>query len=125
MDTARVLKAWMVMQNDGSDKAIRRFIDGYYSPTLLEKMKNYESHVGFYKQIIGEFGAVQELVYQTETDSEFKLKVQLLKQGRALIPEPSPEEILVVEIDLDPKNPAFLSRGLGLGALVCYIKREE
>ena len=122
-DTQRLLNAWITMQNNGSDKAVRQFIDSYYSPDMLSKMKNYDSHVAFYKQIIQEFGKVQSTVYLTETDSEHKLKVQLIKEGRALVPEPSPEEILVVEIDLDPENPKYLSRGLGLGALICYIKR--
>ncbi len=122
-DTERVLKAWMKMQNEGTDQAVKQFIDNYYSPRLLGKMTNYESHVAFYKQIINEFGKVQPAIYLTETDSEHKLKVQLIKEGRALVPEPSPEEILVVEIDLDPDNPQFLSRGLGLGALVCHLKR--
>lgn len=121
--TERVLKAWVVMQNEGTDAAVRRFIDGYYSPALLENMKNYEAHVKFYKQIINEFGPVQDIIYHTEEAGENKLKVQLLKVGRTLVPEPTPEEILVVNIDLDPNNQDYLARGLGLGALVCYIKR--
>lgn len=122
-DTERVLEAWVVMQNNGSDKAVRQFIDTYYSPAILSKMKNYEDHVAFYKQIIHEFGKVQSTIYLTETDKDHKLKVQLIREGRALAPAPSAEEILVVEIDLDPENPQYLSRGLGLGALICHIKR--
>ena len=121
--TNQVLKAWMQMQNTGTDQAIRHFIDQYYSPKLLQKMKNYEAHVKFYKQIIDEFGPVQEFIYQTDEEGVYKLKVQLLKEGRTTIPEPSAEEILVVNIDLDPENPDYLVKGLGLGALVCYIKR--
>ena len=118
-----MLKAWILMQNEGTDTAIRRFIDAYYSPALLKKIKNYEAHVAFYKQIINEFGPVQNLIYQTDESSTYKLKVQLLRKGRALVPEPTIEEILVVNIDLDPENPEYLVRGLGLGALACYIKR--
>lgn len=122
-NTQRVLDAWIATQNEGTDKAVRAFIDTYYSPELLKKMKNYEDHVKFYKQIISEFGKIQDVVYETETDTAIKLKVQLLKEATPLVPEPGPEEILVVEVDLDPENKQYLRRGLGMGALICYIKR--
>ena len=118
-----MLDAWIETQNKGTDEAIRSFIDTYYSPAMLGKMKNYEDHLNFYKQVISEFGSIQKIVYITEKDTEHSLKVQLLQEATPLLPEPSPEEILVVEIDLDPENPAYLSRGLGMGALICYIKR--
>lgn len=122
-NTQRILEAWIVTQNDGSDTAVRHFIDTYYSPEVLKKMKNYEDHVKFYKQIISEFGKIQKVIYETERNTDTGLKVQLLKEATPLIPEPTPEEILVVEIDLDPNNPKYLSKGLGMGALICYIKR--
>lgn len=122
-DTQRILEAWVATQNEGTDKAVRAFIDTYYSPALLEEMKNYEDHANFYKQIISEFGKIQHVIYETETDTAIKLKVQLLKAATPLVPEPGPEEILVVEVDLDPENKQYLSRGLGMGALICYIKR--
>lgn len=122
-DTQRILDAWIVTQNVGTDAAVRQFIDTYYSPELLKEMKNYEDHVKFYKQIISEFGKVQKVIYETETNTDLKLKVQLLKRATPLVPEPGPEEILVVEIDLDPENKKCLSKGLGMGALICYIRR--
>ncbi len=122
-DTQRILDAWIVTQNEGTDKAVRAFIDTYYSPELLEQMKNYEDHVKFYKQIISEFGKIQDVIYETENNTALALKVQLLKEATSLVPEPGPEDILVVEIDLDPDNKQYLRRGLGMGALICYIKR--
>ncbi len=77
----------------------------------------------FYKQIIHEFGKIQEVIYETEKDTDIKLKVQVLKEATPLVPEPGPEEILVIEIDLDPENKRYLAKGLGMGALICYIKR--
>lgn len=121
-DTQRILDAWIITQNVGTDAAVREFIDTYYSPEMLRKMKNYEDHVKFYKQIISEFGKVQKVIYETETNTDLELKVQLLKEATPLVPEPGPEEILVVEIDLDPQNSRYLSKGLGMGALICYIK---
>lgn len=122
-ETERILKAWISTQNEGTDEAIREFINTYYSPGMLKKMKNYEDHVNFYRSIISDFGDLQEAVYKTESDQSHHLKVQLLKRITPLVPEPKPEEILVVQIDLDPEQPRYLSRGLGMGALVCYIKR--
>ena len=111
------------MQNLGTKPAVEHFIKNYYSPDVLQKMKNFDDHVNFYMTIIHDFGDIQDVIYKTEEDSNYSLKVQLLKKGTLLVPTPSPEEILVVEIDLDPENPKYLKRGLGMGALICYIKR--
>ncbi len=40
-ETKRILQAWIVTQNQGTDVAVRKFIDTYYSPDLIQKMKNY------------------------------------------------------------------------------------
>ena len=122
-DTQRVLEAWVATQNDGSEKAIRQFIDSYYSPAVLKGMKNYDDHVKFYQQVIAEFGQIQSHVFEVEVDEPHTLKVQLIKKGTPLVPSPGPEEVLVVEIDLDPEQPQYLKRGLGMGALICYLKR--
>lgn len=121
--TEAVLKAWIKTQNEGTDKAIIAFIDDYYAPEVLKKMKNKEDHLKFYRQVIDEFGALQEIVYEVMHATDTSLKVQLLKVGTTLTPTPTPEEILVVEIDLDPKNKKKMVSALGMGALICYIKR--
>lgn len=121
--TDAVLKAWIKTQNEGTDKAISAFIDDYYSPEVLRKMKNKQDHIKFYRQVIDEFGALQDIVYEVMVATDTSLKVQLLKVGTTLTPTPTPEEILVVEIDLDPKNKKKMVGGLGMGALICYIKR--
>ena len=121
--TQRVLSAMIEMQNVGTDEAINTFINKYFHPDLLYKMKNRSEHVSFYRQIIEEFGDVQKEVFKVEVSTDRKLKVQLLKKGVSFVPDPSPEEILVVEIDLNQDQPEYLARGLGMGALICYIKR--
>ena len=122
-NTKRLFEAWRKMHNTGTEQAAREFIKAYYAPDVLKKMKNMEDHVTFYMTMIHDFGDVQNIVYKTEESTEHRLKVQLLKKDALLFPEPSPEEILVVEIDLDPNDPNFLEKGLGMGALICYIKR--
>tara|TARA_B100001989_G_C24271299_1_gene331799 strand:+ start:117 stop:533 length:417 start_codon:yes stop_codon:yes gene_type:complete len=118
-----ILKDWIATQNEGSNEAISQFIDQWFSPELKENMKNREEHIAFYRQIIDEFGDLQNLIYKEVESTDTRLKVELLKKGLPLVPEPSPEDILVVEIDVLKDNPRYLSRGLGMGALICYIKR--
>ncbi|NVK85258.1 MAG: hypothetical protein HWE21_13110 [Cytophagia bacterium] len=118
-----ILNDWIRTQNIGSNEAINQFIDQRFSPELLEKMENRDEHVAFYRQIIDEFGGIQNIVFKELESTDTKLKVQLLKKGYPLVPEPDPEDILVVEIDVQRDNPRYLARGLGMGALICYIKR--
>ena len=40
-DTKVILDAWIETQNAGTDAAIELFIKTYYTPGVLEKMKNY------------------------------------------------------------------------------------
>lgn len=118
-----ILEAWIETQNKGTDKAIMAFIEEYYTPEVLSKMKNRSDHLKFYRQAVDEFGPIQKGIYEVMNSSKTKLKVQLLKVGTPLAPAPTPEEILVIEIDLDPNNTKYISRGLGMGALICYIKK--
>lgn len=118
-----ILDAWIKTHNEGTDKAIITFIDDYYAPEVLKKMKNKGDHLKFYRQVIDEFGPIQKGIYEVMNSSKTMLKVQLLKAGTPFAPAPTPEEILVVEIDLDPNNSKYISKGLGMGALICYIKR--
>jgi hypothetical protein len=123
LNTQKIFTAWLEMHNTGTEEAVGEFIRSYYSPKLLKKMKNFEDHVKFYMTAIDDFGDIQYIVYKTEESTDYRLKVQLLKEGALAISDPPPTEILVVEIDLDPENPQHLIRGLGMGALICYIKR--
>lgn len=119
----QILDDWIRTQNLGSNEAINEFIDQWFAPELLEKMENRDEHIAFYRQIIDEFGELQNLVFKEIESTETKLKVELIKKGYPLVPEPAPEDILVVEIDVQKNNPRYLSRGLGMGALICYIKK--
>lgn len=119
----QILDDWIRTQNLGSNEAINEFIDQWFAPELLEKMENRDEHIAFYRQIIDEFGELQNLVFKEVESTETKLKVELIKKGYPLVPEPAPEDILVVEIDVQKNNLRYLSRGLGMGALICYIKK--
>lgn len=122
-NTQRILTAWLEMHNVGTEQAVGEFIRSYYSPELLSKMKNFDDHVKFYMTIIDDFGDIQFTIYKIEESFDHRLKVQLLKKGALAVSDPPSTEILVVEIDLDPENPKYLVKGLGMGALICYIKK--
>lgn len=119
----KVLKAWVDAQNQGSDAAVIEFIKTYYPESAYESKEKLGAHLNFCRQIIDEFGEIQADVYKVMVNKPKKLKVQLLKAGALAISQPSPEHILVVEIDLEESDGTKLSRGLGMGALICYIKR--
>ena len=118
-----VLNAWISTQNEGSEAAVIDFIKLYYPKTAYSSQKKLKAHTDFCMQIVREFGNVQAGIYEVMENEPKKLKVQLLKAGTLAVTRPSPEDILVVEIDLEKRNGTRLERGLGMGALICYIKR--
>lgn len=118
-----VLNAWISTQNEGSEAAVIDFIKLYYPKAAYSSQKKLKAHTDFCMQIVREFGDVQAEIYEVMENEPKKLKVQLLKAGTLAVTRPSPEDILVVEIDLEEQNGTRLERGLGMGALICYIKR--
>ena len=119
----QVLDDWISAQNDGSETAVIDFIKQYYPETAYSSEKKLKAHVDFCMQIVREFGKLQAEIYEVMENEPKKLKVQLLKAGTMAVTKPSPEDVLVVEIDLERENGTRLARGLGMGALICYIKR--
>lgn len=121
--STQILDRYIIANNDGSDDAIELFIRENYNPDLANRIK-IEDHIKFYRQISGEFGPLNKTVYKTVQSTSDKLIVHLIKESDSPINmDIDPIDILVVEIDLDPENPKYLARGLGLGALVCEIRK--
>jgi hypothetical protein len=112
------------MHNTGTETAIRTFIRETYHPALLPDLA-MDKHVAFYQHIIDEFGPLNTEVYKVADVKPHKLVVHLLKAGESVINlHVDPADILEVELDTDPDLPNYLSRGLGLGALVCARPKE-
>ena len=119
----QILDRYIIANNDASDNALKLFIRENYNPVLVKKIK-IEDHVNFYRQIAGEFGPLHKTVYETVESTPDKLIVHLIKEvDSPLNRDIDPKDILVVEIDLDPEDPSYLARGLGLGALVCENRK--
>ena len=119
-----ILDQFIIAHNDGSDDAIKEFIKKTYLPEIYEDI-NLNDHVAFYKQIINEFGDLNRQIYYLLEETPYKLIVHLIKKNENinnLVIDP--EDILQVEIDLSQTNTKYMERGLGLGSLLCDLKRD-
>ncbi len=119
-----LLDQFIRMHNTGTEAAIRTFIRETYHPALLPDLA-MDKHVAFYQHIIDEFGPLNTEVYKVAEVKPHKLVVRLIKAGESVVNlHVDPADILEVELDTDPDLPTHLSRGLGLGALVCARPKE-
>jgi hypothetical protein len=108
--------------NLGTEEAISVFVKESYEPSLYKKI-DLTKHIDFYNHIIKEFGPLNKEIYKLVEVKPTKLVVQLIKEKHSILNQSiDPSEILMVELDFDENNIDYLSRGLGLGALVCSIR---
>ena len=63
--------------------------------------------------------------YAIATDEEHKVVVHFLKDGVLREQTVDPTKIVVVELDVDPAQPRYLQRGLGLGELICEDRKDR
>jgi len=119
-----VLSAWLAAHNRGEEQALRAFVTGHYTPDLLAKI-DLEAHVGFYREAVPMFGRLAVRPHRVTVSEKHRLVVQLLQQDLTGPDRLSPENIVVVEIDMDPDHPSRMARGLGLGSLACMARRDE
>ncbi|MEQ9376935.1 MAG: hypothetical protein RIG68_17225 [Imperialibacter sp.] len=119
-----ILNKFIRANNSGTEEAIGEFIKETYEPHLFEKI-DLEKHIDFYMMISKNFGHLNTMVYKKIEENPLRLVVHLIKESESVLNKSiDPSEILVVEIDLNKDNPKYLSRGLGLGALVCELRKE-
>ena len=119
-----ILELYIEANNKGSNAAFQSFIKNSYHPDLLDKI-DMDKHVAFYQHVHADFEMLDPLVYETRTDTPEKLIVLLIKKGENhLNPSIDPANILVVELDFHSSKRTYLSRGLGLGALICERDKE-
>ena len=120
-----ILNKFIAMHNAGTQEAISQFIKETYHPDIYKKL-DLSKQVKFYDYIINDFGQLNTMVYQQVEETVTKLIVHLIQRDESILNKNiDPANILVVEIDIDSKNTEYLSRGLGLGALVCSIRKDR
>ena len=119
-----LLDKFVLAHNLGSEKAMSDFIKETYKPSLLKKI-DIKKQIAFYDHIIKEFGPLNSEIYEVVETKPTKLIVNLIKKGQDIKNKSiEPTEILMVEIDTDENQTSYLSRGLGLGALACSIRKD-
>jgi len=120
-----ILNKFIAANNSGTEEAINQFIKDTYEPNLYKKI-DLEEHIKFYTMISEDFGQLNTVVYDKIEEKPLRLVVYLIKVSESLSNKSiNPAEILVVEMDLNEQNPKYLIIGLGLGALVCELKKNE
>ena len=120
-----LLDKFISMHNKGVEVAIEQFIKETYHPDIYKHLE-LNKHVAFYKFIIDDFGKLNPLVYKMVEETSTKLIVHLIQKDEYIANmNIDPANILVVEIDIHEKDNDYLSRGLGLGALICSIREDK
>jgi hypothetical protein len=120
----QLLDKFVIAHNLGTEDAISKFIKEAYEPTLYKKI-DLKKQIKFYEQIVKEFGPLKNEIYELVEVKPTKLVVQMIKKDESLLNKSiDPTEILMVELDTSEKEANYLTRGLGLGALVCARRQE-
>jgi hypothetical protein len=118
-----VLNKYITANNLGTVDAFSQFIKDTYSPQLLKRI-NLKSHIDFYTIISEDFGQLKFEVYKKIEEKPSRLVVHLIKEKESLFNKNiNPAEVLVIEMDFNKKNSSLLKKGMGLGALVCELKK--
>jgi hypothetical protein len=118
-----VLNKYIIANNVGTTEAFSKFIKDTYNPQLFNKI-NVKSHIDFYTMISKDFGRLKLEVYKKTEENPSRLVVHLIKDNESLFNKKiNPAEVLVVEMDFNKNNASRLKKGMGLGALVCELKK--
>ena len=118
-----IITSYITAHNNGTTEAIIHFIKQNYTTNYLKKI-DIDTHVNFYKNIIKEFGALNFDIYKTVEQLPNRIVVYLIKENVSTLTNYlEPTEILVLELDQDPNNSKFLKKGLGLGSLLCELRK--
>jgi hypothetical protein len=118
-----ILNKFIAANNAGTHEAFSQFISDTYSPDLLKKV-DIKDHIEFYTMISEDFGKLKTVVYEKIEEKPLRLVVHLIKENQSLLNKSiNPAEVLVVEMDLDERNQKYLKKGLGMGALICELKK--
>lgn len=118
-----MLNKYILANNKGTEEAFSQFIKETYDPKLYKKI-NLKTHIDFYSMISKDFGRLKLEVYKKTEETTSRLVVHLIKESESIFNKNiNPTEVLVVEMDFNKNNPSYLKKGMGLGALVCELKK--
>jgi len=115
----KLARSWLAAHNAGDEVSLARWVEDAYAPQLLDRIDVAE-HVAFYQSIVQDFGELSPTPVAV-TESSARHLVVHLRPVSVLVPDPT--TTLVVDIEVAPEDPGHLTRGLGLGALICEDKK--
>jgi len=119
----KILNKYIMANNAGTVEAFSQFIKETYNPQLLKKI-NLTLHIDFYSMVSKDFGQLKLDVYNKTEETPSRLVVHLIKENESLFNKKiNPAEVLVVEMDFNKNGPTYLNKGIGVGALICELKK--
>jgi hypothetical protein len=116
-----MLVKWIQANNSGDPQQIKRFIQANYGAELLKKVDATE-HLAFYVDGHSEFGRLDPNRFVVKKNDPYSVSVYLMRLDIPDDQKLKPENIIVVDVDVSPGNPAHLARAIGFGSLLCAIR---
>ncbi len=117
----RLLASWLEAHNRGDGSSLETWLRRSFSDTRLANM-NVDRALAWYLESTRMFGKLAEKPYHVVEDEPHRLVVWFLDAELEETANPDPTKVIVVEVDVDPDDPAHLARGLGLGSLACELR---
>lgn len=122
----KILQKWLVAHNTANHAYLQNFVKAYHPQAKIHSAKYVKAHTDFYLEATKMFGKLETTPYKIVKSQAHHLEVQFLKSSiQNRWKKTSAEHIVMVKVDINPKKPQQLARGLGMGALICYQKKKK
>lgn len=119
-----LLQDWVRAHNDGTPATLTAWVEKSYGPKLLARV-DLEKHVAWYVEAVEMFGPLRPQPVRIERSSAETIIAHFQRADAPGDGVPDPNDIVVVELDVDPEDVRYLRRGLGLATLACEIREES
>ncbi|GEM_PF-6213553 len=121
---ANLLTAWLKAHNTANRDSLGIFVKIHYSEKLLVKT-DFGKHVDFYSEATKMYGKLRAKPFRIEKNEKHSIIAWFLKEGLDLREASKPENVVVVEVDVDTEDTNSLRRGIGMAALICNLREES
>ena len=120
--TGKVLKEWLKAHNSNDEKLLSEWMKKSFSPQILKRI-DFEKHLAWYVECTKMFGKLNEAPIKIVENKDNRFVVHFASVDLKGEKDLDPTKIIVVKVDMDPAQPRFLAKGLGIGPLACEIRR--
>ena len=118
----KVLEEWLKAHNSADETSISAWMKKSFSPQILKRM-DFDKHLAWYVGCTKMFGKLNEAPIKIVENKENRLVVQFASVDLKGEKNLDPTKVIIVKVDMDPAQPRFLAKGLGIGPLACEIRR--